>query len=347
MHNNQKVTLVLDLQFGSTGKGKVVGLLAEKMKPDLVINANMPNAGHTYINASGRTWVHKVLPNGIVSPAMRYCLLGAGSVFDINQLRKEMSQSGDLINLQKLKIHESAVVLSDKHREAEAGFDRIGSTRQGSAEAVIEKMRRDPENSPVAKDVLIGTEFEQCVIRHHDFLALLLEAREILAEGAQGYSLGINAGFWPYCTSRDCTTPRLLAEMGIPHTFLKNVVGVARTYPIRVGGTSGGGYNDQHEINWEDIGQTPELTTVTKKQRRIFNFSSDQMTEAVLTCQPTHIVLNFADYIKDQDNLNQLCSHIDAISAAVGTGGVVGMLGTGGGYQDHQILSESFVQLWN
>lgn len=328
-----KVTLILDLQFGSTGKGKVAGRIAEDTAPDVVINANMPNAGHTYINSEGRTWIHKVLPNGIVSPGLKYVGLGPGSVFSIDQLRAEMENSADFLLHAKLVIHEAAVVLTEAHKTAEAGFDRIGSTKQGSAEAVIEKMRRDPSSVVIAKDALKGTEFEHCVITNAGWLQMLYDARDVLAEGAQGYSLGINAGFWPYCTSRDCTTTRLMSEMGIPPFMIKNIIGVARTYPIRVGGTSGGCYSDQREINWEDIGKTPELTTVTKKQRRIFTYSSAQMREAIMACHPTGIVLNFADYCNEPE-LNRIIKDIEEVGQGIGLFSNVLALGTGGGYDD-------------
>ena len=65
----KKVDMVIEMQFGSTGKGLIAGYLAEKYGHDVVLTANMPNAGHTYINATGRKWVHKALPSGITSPS--------------------------------------------------------------------------------------------------------------------------------------------------------------------------------------------------------------------------------------------------------------------------------------
>ncbi len=75
-----KLDLIVDLQYGSTGKGLIAGYLAEKHGYDCVVNANMPNAGHTYIDDKGQKMVHKVLPNGIVSPSCDTVLIGPGSV---------------------------------------------------------------------------------------------------------------------------------------------------------------------------------------------------------------------------------------------------------------------------
>ena len=60
--------IILDLQFGSTGKGLLAGYLAEKVEPDTVVTAWAANAGHTYINAAGEKFVHTMLANAIVSP---------------------------------------------------------------------------------------------------------------------------------------------------------------------------------------------------------------------------------------------------------------------------------------
>ena len=58
-------------------------------------------------------------------------------------------------------------------------------------------------------------------------------------------------------------------------------------------GYSGDGYPDQQELTWEEVGQTPEKTTVTKLTRRIFTLSKIQTAEAIRTCAPDEIFLNF------------------------------------------------------
>jgi len=134
----KKVDLIIDLQFGSTGKGLIAGSLAETVGYDSVINANMRNAGHTYINVEGREWMHKVLPNGIVSPNLKRVMIGAGSVFSIAQLLKEMEGSKDLLEGVEILIHQNAVVLQDEHREAEKKeLSRISSTMQGERKRVV------------------------------------------------------------------------------------------------------------------------------------------------------------------------------------------------------------------
>ncbi len=142
----------------------------------------------------------------------------------------------------------------------------------------------------------------------------------ILHEGAQGFSLDITHGqSYPQCTSRGTTAIQNMADMGISPKDLGDVCLVIRPYPIRVGnliidgkqeGHSGGCYQDQKEITWEEVGRESgmpadeieslnkrELTTVTKRLRRVFTFSETQLRQAALVNGATQIALNFANYI--------------------------------------------------
>lgn len=304
MKATSKVDLIIDLQYGSTGKGLIAGHLAEKNEYDVVVTANMPNAGHTYINDEGRVWCHKVLPNGIVSPKLKYVLIAAGAVFDPERLEKEITESADCLADVEVLIHQNAGVLAPRHAaEERAKLSGISSTMQGSGAALMEKMQRDGDVPILARDAYDSRIISDVIVRvvdNMEYMQVLYEADKVLAEGAQGYSLSVNGRFWPYCTSRDCTPARFLADMGIPHKMLNKVIGTARCHPIRVGNTadghSGDVYLDQVELTWEQVGQPAELTTVTKRERRIFSFSRDQIAEALQHCQPDEVFLNFCNY---------------------------------------------------
>jgi len=137
----KKADLIVDMQYGSTGKGLIAGYLAMKNEYDVVVNANMPNAGHTFIDAKGQKMVHKVLPNGLVSPKCEYVLIGPNSVFSMDQLMKELDQLDEFgYDQYQVCIHHRAVVLQDRHKDTEQKYKRIGSTAQGSAAATIHKM---------------------------------------------------------------------------------------------------------------------------------------------------------------------------------------------------------------
>lgn len=117
------------------------------------------------------------------------------------------------------------------------------------------------------------------------------------------------------CTSRGTTAIQNMADMGIRPDRLGDIYVVIRPAPIRVGnvvedgktvGYSGDAYPGQEEITWkqlaEDCGAPPdvmkgELTTVTKRLRRVFTFSERQLLEAVTINGATKLALNFANYI--------------------------------------------------
>ena len=303
-----KVDIIVDLQFGSTGKGAIAGYLAMTNPYDTVIGANRPNAGHTFIDKNDNKMVHKVLPNGVVGDSVKTCLIGAGSVFSAAQLIKEMNTLQEYGYRDfNVYIHEQAVVVTDKHREGEKEYSRIGSTQQGAATAVIAKMERDPENDPTAKYFNFNHN-RIIVVSQSTYMAFVSEAKLILAEGAQGYSLGIDAGFYPYCTSRNCTVAAFLSDMGLPHTSVRKVIGACRTYPIRVAGESGGHYSDQEELTWADVGVEEEYTTVTQRVRRVFTFSNRQIRDAVIANQCDEVFLNFCNYLPDD-----YCQIVDEI----------------------------------
>jgi adenylosuccinate synthase len=176
------------------------------------------------------------------------------------------------------------------------------------------------------------------VVSREEYHDRLINSEVIQIEGAQGYSLGINSGFYPYTTSRECTIQQLLVDCAIPMRFLNesqlNVYGAARTFPIRVAdrhdaegrqiGTSGPGYPDQEELSWDQVGVPPELTTVTKLPRRVFSFSMQQIKEACFVNDVDVIFLNFINYLERQDEIDSLVREIE-----FETGTKVGLLGYG------------------
>ncbi|KKL16624.1 hypothetical protein LCGC14_2493710 [marine sediment metagenome] len=304
-----KVDLVLDLQYGSTGKGLICGYLGETGDYDTCITANMPNAGHTYISSGQVKYMFKVLPSSMVGQNVKTVMIGPGAVFSLGRLEEEMTH---LRTDQTLRIHPNAMVLTSDHvKKEEKLMDRIGSTAQGSAAAVCEKMMR--HKASIAKKFLRGTAFQQYVCNHSEWQIRLGLSTGILAEGSQGYSLGINTQFYPYTTSRDCGPAAFLSNMGIPLSMLSTIIGTCRTLPIRVGGNSGDCYADQDELSWEELDIKPELTTVTKRERRIFSYSRMQIEEACWWCNPDLVFLNFANYVPE-DYVEQIVAHIDQMS---------------------------------
>lgn len=295
---NIKADMIVDLQYGSTGKGLIAGYLANERGYDTVVSANMPNAGHTYVRDDGVEFMHKVIPNGACSPHVEKVMIGPGAVFSLARLMTEVSNMNAYGYNPNIFIHQNAVLLRDEHVAAEAYASAIGSTQQGSGAALIAKIERNVDRTAIVRDTLSDESLPaNCSIVTPTFWAELLhQSKYMLLEGAQGFSLGINEKFYPYCTSRDCTPARFMADMAIPLPYLNEVIGVARVHPIRVGGTSGGCYDDQQEVTWESLGLSDEFTTVTGRKRRVFTPSLEQLKDALFQVRPTSVFLNFCNY---------------------------------------------------
>lgn len=334
--NNSKLHVLVDLQFGSTGKGALAGYLSAREQYDGVISCNMPNAGHTAYSPAPKSkrFMHKVLPSGLFSPKPMMVGVGPGAVFSIDRLLEEWANVTNSRADLRLVIHEAAGILQDRHVEAEQkNLSRISSTMQGSSEALISKIRR--EEGAIAKyhaDQLIdllSEHGEVHVVRQRLWLDIFA-GKKVLLEGSQGYSLGLSSGFYPYCTSRECTPARVVSDCGMPMSLVTKIFGSCRVHPIRVGNTpngySGDWYGDQREIHFSDLGVKDELTTVTKRVRRIATFSPEQIREAMAMAMPDEVFLNFVNY--DHDAAREACDIIDIIAADLHCGGV-GMLGHG------------------
>ena len=341
----KKLRIVVDLQYGSTGKGLIVGKIAEDEAPDTVITAWAPNAGHTYISKTGRKFIHTHLANGIVSPGLRRVLLGPGSLINPQQLLAEIAACSDLLEDVQILIHPHAAVVTDRHIEEEAGpMTKIGSTKKGVGAAMIQRIRRDPDDMNIAANCVGLAKY---VVTVATYRACLREAEHVLVEGAQGYGLSMYHGFYPYTTSRDVSLWQILADCGIPHDLLPQVmdlpditvVGTCRTYPIRVAnrfdthgtqvGYSGPCYDDQLEITFEEIGQKTELTTVTKLPRRIFTFSRQQIAEAIEYNGAREIFLNFVNYCRSEEEVRDIVESIERTPETV-----VRWIGLGPEYKD-------------
>lgn len=314
------VVAVVDLQFGSTGKGSMAAYLSMCGYNGVNFTAAAtnwgPNAGHTSVYPDGEKIIRTMLANSVHRGTVERVYIGPGSAINIGALAQEIEDTRERTRKQFIVlVHEHAAVVLPEHREAETIHNRIGSTQKGTAQAWIDKMMRDNNKRCLARDWrdVINQETDGIarVVSHEEYVRGLWGEDAVLAEGCQGYSLGYSSGFWPYVTGRECTTAQLLADTLLPPCGGSelHVIGCARTYPIRVAnrfdadgnmvGFSGPCYADQSEISFEDIGQPVEYTTVTKLPRRIFTFSFEQLWQAERANGVESIFMNFMNYLPE------------------------------------------------
>lgn len=294
--------VLVDGQYGSTGKGVLAAWLAFQNDgwtntgwKGVISNAG-PNSGHTFYH-HGEKHVLKQLPTFAVASYLLGNImpvyLSAGAIIDPDILIAEALKYPGL----PIFVHPNAAVITaeDKAAEHSGTVAAVAGTRSGTGAAIARKVLRDPS-------AVFGNVWPDSIVDNITCMAHAIDASQdrYFVEVSQGFSLGINQPFYPKVTSRECTVSQAIADAGIPPRHVVKTYMSVRTYPIRVGNvdghSSGDWYPDQHETSWEELGVEPELTTVTKRVRRIASFSQDQFEDAVRTNDPDFVFLNFLNY---------------------------------------------------
>ena len=150
------VDVLIGLQWGDEGKGKIVDFLASKY--DVIARfQGGPNAGHT-LYVKGQKVVLHTIPSGVFHPGCLN-LIGNGVVIDPVTFQKEIAtiQALQPDMLDRLFISNRAHLILPTHRaldaasEASKGSSKIGSTLKGIGPAYMDKTGR---NGLRAGDVL-------------------------------------------------------------------------------------------------------------------------------------------------------------------------------------------------
>ncbi len=310
-----KLNIIIDGQFGSTGKGLISAYIGWHEHVDLAITNSSPNAGHTYYYSSKRQVCRHLPISGILNRRSTI-YLSAGSIIDPIILRQEILTFD--IDPNRIYIHPRASVISpeDILSEQTGSVKSIASTMKGVGQALSRKIGRTAQ---LAQDHPYLKQF----VRDLECNWLLDQDVCCLMEVPQGFDLSINSGLaYPYCTSREITVAQALSDAQIHPSYLGNVMACIRTYPIRVGnviedgkevGYSGPFYPDSKEVTWSELGQDPEFTTNTKRMRRIATFSHIQYRRMIEALRPTHVFLNFANYM-DPVQLQILVSQLPEVT---------------------------------
>ncbi len=296
-----KVNLIIDMQYGSTGKGLFASYLATTHHVDIAISNLSPNAGHTFEYQGGFA-VSKQIPVCCILNKRCGAYLTAGSIIDIDLLFCEMEKFN--ISEDCIVIHPNAAIITKEDVENELCNDssvkKIASTMSGTGFALANKIKR---SSKVAKDY---SELKN-MVKILDLHSYMDQNCTVLMESSQGFDLSLSAGIsYPFCTSRDITVSSLLNDAQIHPSYLGTVYGCMRTYPIRVGnivengsevGNSGNFYPDSKELTWKELDLPDEYTTNTKRIRRVATFSKQQYIRSLDILRPDVVFLNFVNYL--------------------------------------------------
>jgi len=164
------VVAVIGAQWGDEGKGKVVDMLAEKVR--LVVRfSGGDNAGHTVINPMGDFKLHLV-PSGIFYPWVT-CIIGSGTVInparlieEIEKLNKKQVDTSRLIISDRAHLVMPYHLLLDGLEEESRGGKAIGTTRRGIGPAFADKVARLGIRAGELLDKKEFLERLSCILEH-------------------------------------------------------------------------------------------------------------------------------------------------------------------------------------
>jgi len=265
------VDLIVGLQWGDEGKGKIVDLMAQKY--DIVVRSQGGhNAGHTVV-IDGKSYALHLMPSGVLNPKA-INVIANGVVVSPSKIIEEMSKFDNLDG--RLFISDKAAMLLPHHalidqaREKLRGENAIGTTGRGIGPAYGDKIARNgvrmgdlldiekllskldsyydqnrgyfeylkveiPNRDELKKELL---EYQKVlkdkIINTTKYLWDNLD-KNILLEGAQATLLDIDHGTYPFVTSSNTIASGALTGSGIPPKKLNRVVGISKAYATRVG----------------------------------------------------------------------------------------------------------------
>ena len=271
----KKVDVLLGLQWGDEGKGKVVDVLTPNY--DVVTRfQGGPNAGHT-LEFKGEKYVLRSIPSGIFQGG-KVNVIGNGVVLDpllFQQEAEALAASGHDLTKQ-LYISKKAHLILPTHRildaayEAAKGKGKIGTTGKGIGPTYTDKISRNglrvgdllnnfEEKYAAAKarhEAILQslnytydiTELESqwfaaleylkkfnLIGSEHVLNHYLKEGKTILPEGAQGTMLDIDFGSYPFVTSSNTICAGCCTGLGIAPRNIGDVYGIFKAYCTRVG----------------------------------------------------------------------------------------------------------------
>ena len=341
-----KIDIVLGLQWGDEGKGKIVDVLAERY-PAVARFQGGPNAGHS-LHFDGHSFVVRSIPSGIFREGSTN-LIGNGVVLDPITFREEC---GNVAKIgvdpkEKILISKKAHLILPTHRlldaanEAAAGKGKIGSTLKGIGPTYTDKVSRQGLRvgdilAPDFKErfaKLKARHLQQIADLHYEcdpekdepawmesieflkgfrlvdceyFVNSWLDKKPMLAEGAQGSMLDIDYGTYPFVTSSSTTIGGVCTGLGVAPSRIGKVYGIFKAYCTRVG--SGPFPTELFDETGEKLRRVgQEYGAVTGRPRRCGWLDLVALRYTVMLNGVTDLIMMKSDCLDDFDAI-QVCT---------------------------------------
>ena len=340
MSNN---TLILGLQWGDEGKGKIVDALSENIFAVCRFQGGH-NAGHT-IKVDGVQTVLHLIPSGVLHRSVK-CLIGNGVVLSLEAIKKEIKGLEEFgVEIQnRLHISENCPLILPSHIKIDQVRDKdefIGTTGRGIGPAYEDKVGRRAirfgdlkdetllrkkvsrlikihnkllkhfyDSEPFSEDEILNNllsykDFaESFSINTTDLLmAWAEEGKEVLFEGAQGTFLDIDHGTYPYVTSSSTTIGGVSSGLGIGPKHINNVIGVVKAYATRVG--EGPFTTELFDKDGDEIAKRGnEFGATTGRPRRCGWLDLVALKKAIFINSVDSLCITKADVLDTFENIN-------------------------------------------
>jgi adenylosuccinate synthase len=337
-----KHPIIIGLQYGDEGKGKITDFLAQKA--DWVIRFNGgSNAGHT-LWVDGKKVVTHSVPSGILFPKCKN-FIGAGCVLNPIGFKKELDElngKGLEANPSRIKIDFRVHLTFPFHlaldEARELGKSSLGTTKKGIGPTYSFKVDRrnlrigdffvnETDARARLKDavayanVLIkdmgGKEstlaenegFFDAITSLKDFISFeetpfyrVAREKKCLLEGAQALGLDIDHGTYPFVTSSNAIPAMASVGTPFPHSKMGRTFGVFKAYLTRVG--AGPFPTELKDDRGEAIRQRgAEFGATTGRPRRVGWLDLDDLKKHVELGDISDLVITKSDVLAGEKNV--------------------------------------------
>ena len=342
-----KVDVLLGLQWGDEGKGKIVDVLTNNY--DIIARfQGGPNAGHT-LEFDGIKHVLHTIPSGIFHKGI-INLIGNGVVIDPVIFENEINSINKLnIEISELLISKKAHLILPTHKLLDAasekakGKNKIGSTLKGIGPTYMDKTGRNGLRVGDVSSSNFNEKYEKLKNKHIELLKFydyeynleelesiwfksldtlkkfkhidsehyiheaLKNGGKLLAEGAQGTLLDIDFGSYPFVTSSNTITAGACTGLGVAPNQITDVFGIFKAYCTRVG--SGPFPTELNDEVGEHLGRIGnEFGATTGRARRCGWIDLPALKYAININGVTQLMMMKSDVLSGINKI-KVCTH--------------------------------------
>ena len=344
-----KLDVVLGLQWGDEGKGKIVDVLAGRY-PVVARFQGGPNAGHS-LHFEGKSFVLRSVPSGIFRPDATN-IVGNGVVLDPITFKGEcenIANTGIPVT-ERIVIAKKAHLILPTHRlldaanEAAMGKGKIGSTLKGIGPTYTDKVSRnglrvgdilaadfaeryaklkakhvkqlqqmgfvcDPDAEEAAFMEAVEYLKQFKIVSCEYYVNDLLKQHDVLAEGAQGSMLDIDYGSYPFVTSSSTACAGACIGLGVNPHLIGHVYGIFKAYCTR--GGSGPFPTELFDETGEELRRIGhEFGAVTGRPRRCGWLDLVALKYAVMISGVTDLIMMKSDCLDTFETIKVCTSYV-------------------------------------